>query len=303
VALPRRAAHGTAVSNEVGDGAIDRLEIDANGFTFTARAAGPHDGRQVLLLHGFPQTSWCWRAQLTALAGAGYRAVAPDQRGYSPRARPAQIIDYALGWLVSDILAMADALEMETFDLVGHDWGGLLAWLVGTFYTDRMRSLTVASTPHPVALGHALRGGDAGQMEQIDPTNFLRIPAVPEKLLLGSDGSGDGLRTVLVDSGLPEEDARAYTEVLTQPGAMTAALNWFRAMSVKDLIDLAPVTIPTLYVWSSGDPALSRAAAEMTEVCVSGPYRFEVLDGVNHWIPETAPAELSSLLLQHLAAT
>jgi pimeloyl-ACP methyl ester carboxylesterase len=281
---------------------IDRLEIDANGFTFTARAAGPPDGRRVLLLHGFPQTSWSWRALLMALGDAGYRAVAPDQRGYSEGARPPEIIDYSLGWLVADVLALADAMEMETFDLVGHDWGGMLSWLVGTFYTDRVRSLAVVSTPHPVALGHALRGGDPEQMVHIDSTNFLREADVPESLLLGADGDGAGLHSLLVESGLPEEDAAMYTSVLVQPGAMTAALNWYRAMRVEDLQDLIPVTVPTLYVWSSADATLARSAAEDTGVCVTGPYQFAVLEGVNHWIPEVAPEQLSALLLPHLAA-
>jgi pimeloyl-ACP methyl ester carboxylesterase len=282
---------------------IDRLEIDANGYTFTARAAGPADGRRVLLLHGFPQTSWCWRAQLRALGEAGYRAVAPDQRGYSTGARPPEVIDYALGWLVSDILALADAMEMDTFDLVGHDWGGMLAWLVATFYTDRVRSVTVVSTPHPVALGHALRGGDPQQANSIRSTDALRQPNVPEKLLLGQDGSGTGLHSILVASGLPEADARVYTSVMAQPGAMNAALNWYRAMSVEDLVDLVPVEVPTLYVWSSGDAVLGRGAAEATAECVSGPYRFEILSGVNHWIPEVAPRQLSQLLLSHLSTT
>src|ERR1700729_1626228 len=120
---------------------IERLEIDANDFTFTARAAGPHDGRRVLLLHGFPQTSWCWRAQLSALGDAGYRAVAPDQRGYSVGARPSAVTDYSLEHLVSDVLALADSMEMDTFDLVGHDWGGMVSWVVAARHPHRVRSL------------------------------------------------------------------------------------------------------------------------------------------------------------------
>jgi pimeloyl-ACP methyl ester carboxylesterase len=132
---------------------IDRLEIDANGLTFTARAAGPHDGRRVLLLHGFPQTSWSWRAQLEDLGRAGYRAVAPDQRGYSIGARPRAVEDYRLEHLQSDVLALADAMEMGTFDLVGHDWGGMVAWVVAARHPDRVRSLTVVSTPQRAGSG------------------------------------------------------------------------------------------------------------------------------------------------------
>ena len=133
-------------------GAIDRLEIEAAGLVFTGRACGPHEGRRVLLLHGFPQTSWAWRDELWALGSAGFRAVAPDQRGYCPGARPAEVGDYATAHLVGDVMALADSMEMETFDLVGHDWGGMLAWIVASRHPGRLRSLTVVSTPHPLAL-------------------------------------------------------------------------------------------------------------------------------------------------------
>jgi pimeloyl-ACP methyl ester carboxylesterase len=258
---------------------IERIEIDANRLTFTARAAGPHHGRGVILLHGFPQTSWCWRGQLSELGDAGYRAVAPDQRGYSAGARPPAVADYGLDHLVGDVLALADAMEMDTFDLVGHDWGGMLAWLVASQRPDRVRSLTVVSTPHPLALERANGHGDPD-----GATAFLCTPEEPERLFLGSD----------VDM---------YVAALSEPGALTAALNWFRAMDPTSLADLQPVSVPTLYVWSTGDGVFGRDVAEDTSTHVCGPYAFEVLEGVSHWIPEMAPGKLSSLLIGHLAAT
>ena len=284
-------------------GLIDRLEIDANELTFTARAAGPHDGRRVLLLHGFPQTSWSWRAQLSTLGNAGYRAVAPDQRGYSVGARPPAITDYALDHLVADVLALADTMEMDTFDLVGHDWGGMVSWVVAARHPARVRSLSVVSTPHPLALRHALLGGDPDQARRSNYMEVFRQPEVPEKLLLGADGSGSGLRDLFAASGLNSSDAREYITVLTQPGAMTAALNWYRAMGGDDLADLSPIAVPTLYVWSSGDAALGRSAAEASANYVAGPYQFVVLDGVSHWIPEAAPHELDRLLIAHFLKT
>jgi pimeloyl-ACP methyl ester carboxylesterase len=282
---------------------IDRLEVDANGFTFTARAAGPHDGRRVLLLHGFPQTSWCWREQLSALGDAGYRAVAPDQRGYAAGARPPNIDDYGLPHLVDDVLALADTMEMDTFDLMGHDWGGLLSWIVAARHPERVRSLSVVSTPHPLALRHALKGGDPTQAERSQDTDAFRLPDVPERLLLGPDGNGSGLLDLLCAGGLDRSDAEAYAAVLTQPGAMTAALNWFRAMKEEDLDDLPLVSVPTLYVWSSGDAALGKSAAEASASFVAGRYQFVVLDDVSHWIPEMAPRALSRLLIAHLSST
>jgi len=278
-------------------GAIDRLEISAGGLVFTGRASGPHEGRRVLLLHGFPQTSWAWRDELSALGRAGYRAVAPDQRGYCPGARPTEVGDYATEHLVGDVLALADCMEMETLDLVGHDWGGMLAWIVASQHPGRIRSLSVVSTPHPLALRHALLGTSSGEAMA-----SYRAPEIPERLLLGPDGSGSGLATLLTETGLDDDDANVYVAALTEPGAMTAALNWYRAMD-GDVVDgLEPVTVPTLYVWSTGDDAFDRATAEETAAHVSGPYTFEVLENVSHWIPEMAPVELSELLLRHLSA-
>ncbi len=283
-------------------GAIDRLEIAAGGFVFTGRACGPHDGRRVLMLHGFPQTSWAWRDELWALGRAGYRAIAPDLRGYSDGARPPAVDDYATERLLGDVLSLADAMDMETFDLVGHDWGGMLAWITAARHPGRVRTLGVVSTPHPLALLEALGGADPDQAAAGVATEAFRAPEVPERLLLGADGSGLGLAALLAETGLDDDDARMYVAALTEPGALTAALNWYRAMDRRALGDLPPVAVPTLYVWSTGDGAFGRTAAEATAACVRGPYTFEVLDNVSHWIPEMAPVELSDLLLRHLAA-
>jgi pimeloyl-ACP methyl ester carboxylesterase len=229
--------------------------------------------------------------------------VAPDQRGYCGGARPSETSDYGTEHLVGDVIALADSMEMERFDLVGHDWGGLLAWIVASRHPGRVRSLSVVSTPHPVALQHALLSGDETQAAQGEATASFQAPDEPERLLLGPDGEGSGLRRVLRESGLDAEDAEMYVAALNEPGALTAALNWYRAMDRAALLDLEPVAVPTLYVWSTGDAAFGRAAAEDTRDCVQGPYTFEVLDGVSHWVPETAPDRLSDLLVRHLAAT
>ncbi len=211
-------------------GAIDRLEIEAGGFTFTGRACGPHEGRKILLLHGFPQTSWAWRDELWELGRAGYRAVAPDQRGYCAGARPPEVGDYATEHLLSDVIALADSMDMEMFDLVGHDWGGMLAWILAARHPGRVRTLSVVSTPHPLALQEALRGADPTQAAYGASMEAYRTPELPERLLLGADGGGGGLATLLAETGLDDEDAKMYVAALTEPGALTAALNWYRAM-------------------------------------------------------------------------
>jgi pimeloyl-ACP methyl ester carboxylesterase len=280
---------------------IERLEIDASAMTFSARAAGPHDGRAVLLLHGFPQTSWCWRPLLSALGEAGYRPVAPDQRGYSPKARPPEVFAYAVPKLVDDVIALADTMEMPAFDLVGHDWGGMVAWVTAARFPERIRSLTVLSTPHPGALRDALLGGDPEQARRSAYIAKFQEPETAERNLLGADGSGSGLVQLFETTGLDPALAEEYVRTMREPGAMTAALNWYRAMHAADVDGLPPIVMPTLYVWSSGDEALGRFAAESTAEWVAGRYRFEVLDGVSHWIPEAAPDVVSALVLEHLA--
>jgi pimeloyl-ACP methyl ester carboxylesterase len=213
------------------------------------------------------------------------------------------VADYRVEHLVSDVLALADAVEMDSFDLVGHDWGGMLAWLVAAGHPGRVRSLSVLSTPHPLALRRALSGGDPAQAAGSSHTDGFRQPEIPERLLLGADGSGSGLDLLFETSGLERAHVREYLAVLTQPGALTAALNWYRAMEASVLDDLPPVKAPTLYVWSTGDAALGRAAAEASGAFVSGTFRFVVLDEIGHWIPEAAPEELVRLLLEHLEAT
>ena len=266
-------------------------------FAFAARADGPPDGEVVLLLHGFPQTSYTWRYQLPALAGAGFRAVAPDQRGYSPGARPADVSDYHPERLVEDVIGMADALGADRFHVVGHDFGGLVAWHTAARHAERLATLTVVSTPHPRAVARSiLEGGE--QREKSSYMLFFRSPDA-EPFFLDDDAAG--LRGLFASTGVTDVDD--YVQVLTQPGAMTAALNWYRALDRDVVESMGPITTPTLYAWSTEDPALGRVAAEETAIHVEGPYRFEVLEGAGHFVPEEVPDALNRLLLDHVTAT
>jgi pimeloyl-ACP methyl ester carboxylesterase len=283
---------------------VDQEELAVGGHTFRARTAGPVDGPLVLLLHGFPQTSRCWTAQLGALAGAGYRAVAVDQRGYSPGARPDDPAAYAMEHLVGDVPGIVDSLGGDPVHLVGHDFGGSVAWTVAGHHPDGVRTLTVASTPHPRAFVRAYQGGAEGEgsSDQNRRSRYMRaFRETPrgelEAQLLADDGAG--LR--LVFTGLPEATVDAHVRDLSEPGALVAAIDWYRAMSARSSAAVPPCVVPTLYVWSDGDPAIGRDAAMATADHVVGPYRFEVLDGVGHWIPELAAQRFTSLLLDHLA--
>lgn len=276
---------------------MEALQVTVGPLTFGARAEGPADGELVLLLHGFPQTSFAWRHQLDALGSAGYRAVAPDQRGYSPGARPSEVAAYHQERLVEDTVGMADALGADRFHVVGHDFGGLVAWHTGARHADRLASLTSVSTPHPRAMARSILEGG----EQAEKSSYMLFFQSPEAEGFFLDHDAAGLRGLYDATGLT--DADEYLRVLGERAALTAALNWYRAID-RDVIErMGAITTPTLYAWSTEDPALGREAAEETAQHVEGPYRFEVLEGVGHFIPEEAPADLNRLLLEHVGAS
>lgn len=276
---------------------MEVLKIAAGPYVFDARAAGPTSGEVVLLLHGFPQTSSCWRQQIEALGEAGYRAVAPDQRGYSPRAAPREVAAYRSSELVGDVLAIADRLEGERFHLVGHDWGGAIAWQVAGRHPERLRTLTAVSTPHPRAFARALQG-----REQRRRSAYMKVLQSPiaEPLLTAFDARV--LRTLFRRTGLNDADRARYVRGLGSRLHLRGPLNWYRAADASLLKGVGEVTTPTLYVWGDGEPVFSRQAAEETAEHVTGPYRFEILEDVGHWVPEQAGGELTRLLLDHLAA-
>lgn len=275
---------------------MDSFERD--GLRFDVRDAGPAGGEPVILLHGFPEDSSSWDRVAPALHRAGYRTLAPDQRGYSPGARPAGRRAYRMQETVADVAALADAAGLDQFHLVGHDWGGFVAWGAGAALADRLTSLTVLSTPHPRAFVEAM---PRGQLVKSWYMGAFQLPALPERMLLR--GGAQGLEQVLVRGGLDAEAARRYATRLRAPGALTGALNWYRALPFNFSGGrVPPVAVPTLYMWSDKDIALGRWAAERTARYVTGPYRFVELPGVSHWIPEEAPYAVTDALLPHLAA-
>jgi pimeloyl-ACP methyl ester carboxylesterase len=253
---------------------------------------GPENGEVIVALHGFPQLSTCWDAVMPALTGAGYRVLAPDQRGYSPGARPARAKNYQLDRLGGDVLALADAADADRVHLLGHDWGGAVAWYLASRRPDRVRSLSVVSTPHPRALRKALRGR---QLLKSWYMPLVQLPWVPELALRSRDAALT--RRLLGRSGLPAIRQAEAAALLVEPGAATATLNWYRAMRIRHAPGPGHVAVPTLYVWGDRDVALGRTAANFTADWVTGPYRFEVLAGASHWIPDQRPDQLANLVL------
>ncbi|WP_308307720.1 alpha/beta hydrolase [Streptomyces sp. ISL-10] len=275
---------------------MTELSISTAAGVFDAIVAGPPGGRPVLLLHGFPQTGLVWQRQIAALATHGYRVVAPDQRGYSPGARPERPEDYRISVLVDDVVAITEELGWASFDLVGHDWGGAVAWWTADGHPGRVRTLTVVSTPHPGALATTLRTDQDQRERSRYMIDWRETPATEERMLAGD---AEALRASYAGK-VPQDSAEAYVRHLSQPGALTAALNWYRAGRPDGAIGV--IDVPTLYVWSTRDSAFGPAAAQETGQWVNGPYRFETLQGVSHWVPEEAPEALNLLLLEHLRA-
>jgi pimeloyl-ACP methyl ester carboxylesterase len=266
--------------------------IGARGLTFDVHAGGPPDGEPVLLLHGFPQHSGEWDAVRPALHAAGLRSYALDQRGYSPGARPVAVEDYRMTECVADALAVLDALGVDAAHVVGHDWGALVAWHLAAGHPDRVRTLTAVSVPHPAAMAHAL-ATDPEQRERSAYIALFRRVDTAERVLL--DDAAARLRQLF--TGLAPVQVEAYVGPMLAPGALTAALNWYRALSTVGFPTAEPVAVPTTFVWSDGDVAIGRTAAAACAGRVTGDYRFVALPGVSHWIPDEAPAALAEAIL------
>jgi pimeloyl-ACP methyl ester carboxylesterase len=255
---------------------------------------GPVDGSPVLLLHGFPQGAYCWDAVVPGLTGAGYRTVAPDQRGYSPGARPRGRAAYALSRTVADAAAVIDERCGGRAHVVGHDWGAVVAWRLAARHPGRVRTLTAVSVPPaPAYLRSIVTSRQALASWYVAA---LQLPVLPERLLADPRRFAALLRRTGQSSERAERDARN----LADPDALRGAISWYRALATELPAQDPPVTVPTLFVWSDGDVAITRQATETAHRHVTGPYRYAELRGVSHWVPEEAPDELATLLLDHL---
>jgi pimeloyl-ACP methyl ester carboxylesterase len=270
--------------------------------TFDTLTAGAPSAPLVLLLHGFAESMHCWRAQVAALAASGYRAIAPSQRGYSPGARPdtSDTANYHIDRLMDDAMAIvaASGYGEARFHLVGHDWGGSIAWALADRFPERLASLTVLSRPHPNAFNRALQMTDGDQAHRSrHHTAFLEPDAAD--VVLADDARW--LRERLAANGVPADAIAKHLAVLGNKDAMEAALAWYRARgAIRG--PLGPTRVPTLYIWGDADDTVGRTAAEGTVDFVAAPYRFEVLPGVGHFAADQVPDRVSELLLAHVAS-
>ena len=280
---------------------LEKITI-APALSFDALVAGEAGAPLVLLLHGFAESMHCWRAQADALSAAGFRAVAPSQRGYSPGARPdtKDASNYHIERLMDDAMTIvaASGYGDRRFHLVGHDWGGSIAWALADRYPNRLASLTVLSRPHPNAFNRALLETDGEQAQRSRHHKAFLEPDAADTVLADN---AKWLRERLAANGVPSAAIEAHLAVLGNKPAMEAALAWYRARgAIRG--PLGPIRVPTLYIWGDADDTVGRVAAEGTVDFVAAPYRFEVFSGVGHFAADQAPDRVSELLLQHVQA-
>lgn len=277
------------------DGETDGLvRIHANNMTFRARYAGSknRDGEGVILLHGFPETSIMWEPLLKALSEAGYRVIAFDQRGYSPGARPRMQSEYTKGKLANDVLAIANAANFDTFHVIGHDFGGAIAWTVADRHPERVLSLTSLSMPHPLALAGAL-SNPSPQWPASSYVLFYRLPVIPE-LAMGFNRAALLARWKWHQH--PKDQVEEYRRVFSESGALHAALDWYRAFDFRSLDPAQKIRPPTLFLWGEEDPAFSRASARATAGFVEGPYRLRTISAAHNLMLEAQPIIISEVL-------
>lgn len=270
-----------------------RTRVTTDAGTFDAIAAGPRDGQPVLFLHGFPELSTEWAHYVALFGSLGYRAVAVDQRGYSPDARPTDPKDYHLDYLAKDVVDIADSLGWNDFHLVGHDWGAAVAWVVAARYADRIKTLCAVSVPHLGAFAKALRT-DPEQQKASAYMQLLRQPGKAETVLLGEDAAA--LRGAYV--GVPDSNVEVYVEHLSQPGALTAALNWYRVDGFDGRDE--KVAVPTLFIWGTKDSAVAVSGVDDTVNWTTGEYRLEKIEGARHFTPEECPEIVGPMIQAHL---
>ena len=275
--------------------------LDVNGLSFHVVTDGPDDGTPVLLLHGFPDSSDLWRHQIPALAAAGHRVIAPDLRGFGRSAKPSGIDSYALPLLVGDVLGILDAFGVDRTPVVAHDWGAGVGWALASLVPDRVERLAALSVGHPSGY---LTAGGADQLGKSWYMLWFLIPDVPENGLSANDWSF--LRSWARSAKDVDRWIAHYSA--DHPARLTASLNWYRAnidpnaFAAGGGIELPPVSCPVLGIWSDGDAYCGEEQMATSGQYVTGPWRYERIEGASHWMPVDAPDRVNALLTEFLGS-
>jgi epoxide hydrolase 4 len=285
-------------------GSLEHHQISTNGIRLHVVQTGPVTGPLVLLLHGFPEFWYGWRHQLPALAAAGYRVWAPDLRGYNESEKPQGIAAYRLEVLAADIIGLMDAAGQEQACLVGHDWGGVITWWIAIHAPQRLQRMVVINAPHGAAMRQQLRRHPA-QWLRSAYVGWFQLPWLPE--LVTRVGRGRLLVRALQQSSRPgtftPADLERYREAWSQPQALRAMLNWYRALLHRppQRSTFGPVTVPTLLLWGANDRFLGREMAHASlEQCQQG--QLVMFEEATHWVHHEQSVRVNALLETFLSS-
>ncbi len=281
---------------------LEHSTIKTNSVKLHVVQAGPQSGAPVILLHGFPEFWYGWRKQIPALAEAGCRVIVPDQRGYNMSDKPKGVKNYDVFALVDDILGLIDALEYEKVNLVGHDWGAIIAWMLAILHPQRLHRLAILNVPHPAVMRRFLTR-DLEQIRRSWYVFFFQLPWLPERFMSARDwrGAVSALRGSGKIHTFTREDIAKYKEAWAQPGAMTAMLNWYRAVirHMPKLPKEPRVKVHTLMLWGMKDVALShRMARPSMDYVDDGSLIF--FPEATHWVQHDEAEAVNHYLLDFL---
>ncbi len=278
--------------------------VDSGGVRIHVVEDGNANAAPVVFAHGFPEFWWSWRHQLEACAAAGFRAVAMDLRGFGESDRPQDVASYALPLALNDVTAVIDSVGGSA-TVVGHDWGGALAWAYAAFIPDKVDRLVVMNAPHPNAYRHVRT-----HLPQLQASWYMflfQFEGVAEEVLSRNDY--ELFRTWFYGTArveLPRSDIARYIEAFARPGALTAGLNWYRAnvppeaLLADQRVELPAITCPTMLLWGIDDPYLTYDLGRRAGEFVEGPYAFHALPETGHWIQQERPEEVNELLMAFL---
>jgi pimeloyl-ACP methyl ester carboxylesterase len=281
---------------------LRHVMIPTNGVRLHVAETGPEDGPPIILLHGFPEPWFCWRRQLDPLVEAGYRVLAPDQRGYNTSDKPRSIAAYALDSLAADVLGLIESTGWSSAALVGHDWGGIVAWWVAIRHPARVERLAILNAPHPVAFRRYLRTS-LRQLLRSWYVFYFQVPRLPETLFRW--GNWRLLTRALRQTSRPgtftDADLESYRRAWSEPGAITAMIHWYRA-AMRHRPAPPPehrVLVPALLIWGARDRFLDRGLAPSSiAMCEQG--RLEFVEEATHWVQHEEPERVNRLLLDFL---
>jgi pimeloyl-ACP methyl ester carboxylesterase len=277
-----------------------RLAVNKNEFVIRIWGAN-NTGGNLMLLHGFPESSLMWESFGQKAAQAGYRVLAFDQRGYSPNARPNNVADYDINLLANDVLEVADQLGFGQFNLVGHDWGAMVGWQVVMNKPDRIQTWTALSIPHPASFFEAVVN-DTVQQKKSTYINLFKQPILPEFLLTYRHQSA--MKGILAK--LPSNQVTEYLDIMAEPGAMTALLNWYRALdintAVKNKVFDKNISVPTLFIWGVNDGAVSAGSIPGQRKYMTGRYQMIELP-TGHNLVQAEEKTVLEAVLKHIKTT